>query len=118
MNSVSETLEAARAKIADTKHWTKRALARPSKYSIREVYPDEAKAGAWCALGAIKAVDGEYEQQAIVALARVIEPSRDVSYFVNAQMIVADFNDPEHRAHKDVLAKFDEAIAQAKARGE
>lgn len=111
MNSVAETLRAARAKIADPDHWTKGYFARPAKRSAVEVEPTDPSAGAWCALGALKAVDGPYEHAAVYLLAEAIEGR--VGAHENH---VWQFNDREGTRHRDILRKFDQAIKLAEAR--
>lgn len=106
--SVADTLRAARALIEDPKHWTKRAYARPSKWATDERAPESLEAGAWCALGALRRIDGPYELSAISALSRVISGG-------TGTIAVWRFNDDPERRHRDILKVFDKAIALAEA---
>lgn len=114
MNSVAETLRAARAKIEDPKHWTKEALARTSRNAKNEVDFNDPKAGAWCALGAISAVDGPFENDAIQVLCRVITGVTVYGASFTPTNIW-EFNDAPRRRHSEILRKFDEAIALAES---
>lgn len=117
LGSVAETLRLARAVIEDSAHWTKGALAKPSKRSndFNSVPVADPHAGAWCAVGAISRVDGPFESAAIIALAQVINPDDVYTCEVSARPVVIDFNDTPGRRHKEILKKFDAAIAAAEA---
>lgn len=106
--NVAETLRAARAVIAEPEHWTKGAFARPSKSSSKEVPVTNPEAGAWCALGALRKVDGPYEWQARATLAKAITNGKSTE-----SEYVWKFNDASRRRHPDILDAFDRAIALA-----
>lgn len=116
VNSVAETLRAAKAKIADPEHWTQGALARPSRRSPLELDADAVGAGAWCAVGAIRAVDGIYELDAIDTLCVAIIGWHVTPIGRMYEGDIIDFNDRRTTRHADVLRKFDEAIALAESR--
>lgn len=75
----------------------------------RPVPSANTEAVKWCPLGAMLRADGPKLQQAADFLEGAIGPS----WYNN----VATFNDAPSTTHADVLAKFDEAIALAKAAG-
>lgn len=100
---VAATLRQARAVIEEPQHWTKGTMARTSKRG-ESVSPDSRTAVVWCALGAIKKVDGPYEEPAIKALAYAI------SGWAVGERHVYIYNDSTVRRHSDVLKKFDQAI--------
>lgn len=110
-SSVVETLKLARAKIEDPKHWTKGALARRSKRGGEEAV-DSDQATVWCALGAIKAVDGPFEDNAIDLLCQAIVGG-SVTGAKLADANISSFNDHPSTKHLDVIRKFDEAIVLA-----
>lgn len=101
--SVAETLRAARAVIEDRERWTQWAIARDSDH--RAVDPQAPSAVRWCMLGAIRRVDGPFEDSAIETLGSVIR-DRDIEAF----------NDREERRHSAVLDAFSRAIAKAEGR--
>lgn len=112
--SVVETLRAARALIEDPSRWIKNDLARKSKHSQFVVWPEDTEAGAWCSVGALRRVDGPFERDAMQVLANAVQGTFGVRYDApNAEIIM--FNDAARRRHKEVLAKYDQAIALAEA---
>lgn len=115
--NVADTLRAARALIEDPKHWTKGALAKPKKRSSDDegMTAQDPRAGAWCAVGAIKRVDGVFEDAALVALAQVLDWSGNAYLYgpAHARDEIVDFNDARIRRHKEVMRAFDKAIALA-----
>lgn len=115
VNSVAETMRAARAKIEDPKHWIKGNYARVEKNNPIAVDVRDPRAQCWCAVGALMSVDGPYMVDAAVVLAEAIigPPIFGPSY---ARDRIVTFNDAAGRRHRDVLRKFDEAIALAESR--
>lgn len=97
MTPVKETLIAARAKIADPKHWTQNYLAHD--ISGRPISPYSPNAVCWCALGAIESVSRGRIGPAVMTLSSVIEGP------------VSQFNDTH--THAEILAAFDRAIEGA-----
>jgi hypothetical protein len=116
--SAAETLRAARALIEDPKHWTKGVYAATSKRSAEwsEVFVGSERAVCWCSLGALRRVDGPHEDAARGLLADAINPQwRTQGEYPYVNEVIYRFNDARHRRHREVLAKFDEAIALAEA---
>lgn len=106
--SLSDTLRQAKALIADPKHWIKGSEAQVNKRDADSwVMPRDPTAGAWCAIGAIKKVDGPYEADALATLTHTI------SGYDSDWSDIGYYNDAPHRRHKHVMAKFDKAIAAA-----
>ena len=100
-----EILKAARAKIADEKHWTKGAEARD--VAGKSVSPQSRKAVCWCSLGALSASAMPYSFAAYSFAALGF-----VQAIMNSQSKgVSRFNDSH--THAEVLAAWDAAIADA-----
>jgi hypothetical protein len=115
-DGVAATLRAARALIADPKHWTKGVLAKPSKHAGYACSPTDERAGAWCAIGALARVDGPYEVEALITLATAGFPDGDtISSAMRARDYIVEFNDDDGRRHRDIMRLFDRAIARAEA---
>lgn len=106
--SVADTLRAARALIADPKHWIKGALAKPSKRSPYGVSPQDWTVTCWCSIGALIAIDGPYEEAAREVLEKAVRLRPRFQW-----AIVEDFNDNRSTRHADVMDAFDKAIALA-----
>lgn len=108
--TVVETLRAAKAVIADPAHWTKGAEARiakrPKRYASK-IQVNDPEAAAWCALGALRKVDGPHELSAVRALAHAIYVDFNQAY---AYWTITNFNDEAERRHREVMAVFDRAI--------
>jgi hypothetical protein len=105
-----DTAAAARAKIANRANWCKGALAKRSYRSQHSVPFYHAEAGAWCAYGAAKAVDGTHEDLAVHLLAHAARPG--VAGLPSIRWIY-DYNDAPGTRHAGVLAMYDRAIALA-----
>lgn len=112
--SVADTLRRARALIAEPDRWVKGVYATsdPTEPEEHEVPLDSPRAVAWCAIGAVRRVDGPYEQLALEALADAIAPDRRWSYTPTTTTIY-QFNDASRRKHTGLLQKFDRAIKAA-----
>lgn len=102
MNTV-EVLEAARELIADPEHWTQGVYAK-SALGL-PIGPSAPGAVCWCAEGAMRKVTGDGPDgpwwDAFLAVSKLTPQG------------LIRWNDD--RTHAEVLAKFDEAIAAAKA---
>jgi len=106
-SSVAETLQRAKALIEDPSRWIKGAFAKPNKNAADWfTHGAHPKAGAWCMLGAVERVDGPFEVEAKRTLAKAISGFEWIDG-------VSEYNDAPHRRHRDVLKKFDKAIALA-----
>lgn len=114
-SNVVETLRAARALIAESKHWTQGGYARRSKRAEGTVGPHDPDAQAWCAVGALKRINGPHQHAAALLLAEAVldQPVFSVG---NAQDRIVHFNDADGRRHRDVVQAFDKAIAKAEGR--
>lgn len=98
-----ELLKAARAKIADPKHWTRYRLARNARGN--EVRPTNKRAVCWCAHGALRAVGIPlYAPEEILLFEAAGELFKLEPYAVNDQ-----------RGHAAILGVYDLAIAKAEA---
>lgn len=100
----AELLRAARAKIADPKHWTQGELARDS--GGRPVGPRNPGAVCWCSMGALEAISFLDAKGALRFLREAVpddELIKSATYF----------ND--ERKHGDVMGLFDRAIQLAEA---
>lgn len=110
-SSVADTLRRAKALIENPNHWIQGqfAIGGADGYSVS---PNSARAKAWCAVGALRRIDGPYERKALHALAVAIQPN--LTSLADTSVII-DLNDSgsSKYAHKIVMAKFDEAIARA-----
>lgn len=121
MPNPREVLIAARALIADPEHWTQSAYAIENTGS--EVYPQESNAYAFCSVGALVRVSGAYLDDDGRMHTNVVydechaDLSRSAqSLFGNGNVVAindGEMSDDPARAHKDVLAMFDKAIADA-----
>ena len=95
-----EILKAARAKIADEKHWTQVASARDSQGI--EVSPVSPKAVSWCSTGALTASAMTFPDAAWNFIwASMKSPPAGMGFY----------NDSH--THAEVLAAWDAAIADA-----
>lgn len=103
--TVVSLLQKAKARIYEEKNWTIQRLA--VNVGGVQIHPTSEGACRWCALGAIISAlpDADTMNSAVSVLNRVIG-TRDPSENLEP---IAYFNDT--RAHSEVLAKFDEAIA-------
>lgn len=101
MNAL-ELLQAAKAKIADPKNWTKTHLARNDKGVPR--MPLDADAVCWCAIGAISSVVSIYNGYAGTAVQRLTA----AVFERGPEITVGVYNDTH--SHADVMSLFDRAI--------
>lgn len=113
VTSVADTLRRAKALISQPGHWTQHSEARTGGGS--SVMPSNPRATRWCAIGAIRRVDGPYEADATQLLAEAVLGKRKMSG--SQYSLISNFNDKAGRLHKTVLAKFDLAIAAAERSG-
>lgn len=98
LDSTKETLIAARDLIKDEARWARGWYARDETGA--NVEADNPKAVAWCAMGALKKVDGPFEWNAVNALATVCSKRPNGSI-----LRTNDFG-----GHTEILACFEEAI--------
>ena len=94
MASVKDNLIAAKALIADPKHWTKGE------------YVDGQ--GCMCASGAIRSVTGETLCKTEIYLDNLVERE---FYHDFGFATIEEFNDDRLTTHADIMALFDRAIA-------
>lgn len=108
INSVAETLLAAKAKIKDKRNWTQ------NTYAIDvNGFPTHPRNGySFCAIGAIKHVNGIYEYRAIELLEYASERKYRRSIIKINDSRTTLFSHP----HKRVLKVYDLAIKMAKER--
>lgn len=110
MKTTKQTLEAARALIADKAHWTQREPARNDKGE--PVSPHNPDAVAFCSVGALIKVTGRAMNAPIT---REFYPEYYAGLTALTLSIhkhsVTGFND-SHK-HEEVLQLFDKAIANA-----
>jgi hypothetical protein len=101
-----EVLKAARALISDPARWCQ------DDYAIddRQVstLPSDSDAGAWCAVGAIRAAAQENNQIVLPAQRVLAKPVTTIE-LVSEEAII-EYNDSH--THAEVLALFDTAIAR------
>ena len=102
-----EILKAAKARIADKKHWCQRTLARTARG--RGVHPCDPEAVSWCAVGAIYSVDGGN-----VLIGLLAEASKSIFGLPVAK--VNNDTDKEY-AHACIMDIYDHAIGQAQYYG-
>ena len=109
-------LVSARALISDRKHWTRRSYSRDVD-GDPTAEPHSGNARSWCALGAAWAVSrvmGVYcYSPAKLELEKAAAASLEL---VTTASSAARLNDT--KAHTDVLAMYDRAIATVRARVE
>jgi hypothetical protein len=109
--SVADVLKAAKAKIAEDRHWTQGASARTAGIGV-SCDPCSSHAVSWCVVGAIQAVvgadirDDEDEDDNTGKAYRILD-----SLVLEGE--ITRFNDRPGRTHADVLAVMDAAIARA-----
>ena len=111
MRSLVEILTAARKRIEDPKHWTKGAFARDAEGNPT-AKTRSSDAVCWCSHGAVLFINeaaGEVSRATGLLNDKVI---------LRGYANVAHFNDDPHTTHADVLALFDAAIEDAKAKGD
>lgn len=107
-NKPSEILIAAKAVIADPKHWTKGAIAKNSDgYST---YVSSETASCWCSVGAYYRVAEAIDETpiAITAFETLTRAATAFGRFLS----VADMNDASD--HATVMSVWDKAIELAK----
>lgn len=95
--------------------WTQNALWRDESGRSHAAYmfssvTDRTKKVSFCALGAIMEIDGSYEREAIVRLAKALPPEFRLPDS-NAKSAITRFNDSPQTSVGDVLAVYDKAIA-------
>lgn len=106
MPSIKQTLEAARAVIADPSHWIQGELARDKDGNT--ISPDHPDACQWCGYGAVAKVTNCDDnlaakvEDALRAAGRSLFPG---------EFFATDINDV--RGHEAVMDVFNEAISQA-----
>ncbi len=94
---IKKILVAARAKIADPKHWTQNQYARDANGCM--VQPEADNACQWCAAGAI--ISAVWDGKTDLYDARKI-----LEHYANSRLTI--YNDTH--SHEDVLALFDRAL--------
>lgn len=100
-----EVLVAARARIADARHWCQLAMARDEFHS--SVHARSRAAVRWCALGAVDSVTEASEADLMRAHNRL----RKASFYLRDEP-VSVYNDAPLRRHAEVLRLFDAAITR------
>ena len=95
-----EVLKAARARIRSRRRWCQGGDAYDKGGEF--VFPHDADAYKWCAAGAVRSIPG-YTKHALKILAEAMEGKYGYA-------AVIKYNDSH--THKEVLAKFDEAIGE------
>jgi hypothetical protein len=119
----SEALAAAKALIGNKKRWIQGYLAaRRIKPDVVKSCPTKSKhAEAFCALGAVKRVNGPAERAATAFLreaATAMLRKRGAHYDDSQLRDIFEINDSEKgRAYASVMAMFKRAIRQAKLAG-
>lgn len=111
MNSL-ETLEAARALIAEPSRWTKGAYARADTGCALEW--DTKVASSYCLIGALKAASGSTGMGYVTAIDILMYMVLGVLANGHSSEILFNWNDDPHRTHTEVLALLDEAIRLVK----
>lgn len=103
MENVKSLLIAAKAVIADPKHWTQGAFARRANNLVADS-ASSSDACQWCAVGALRKVDPSHSDAYADALCLLSDqtPNRG---------LVAVFNDQV--THGQIMEIFDAAISQA-----
>lgn len=104
-----DILKAARAKIADPEHWTQKAFARAADSHCCAV--NEEAACRWCALGAIMAVEPDWNGVEFATACAALDEQAALEIGLDE---FVKFNDL--RTHKEVLELFDAAIASLEAK--
>ena len=94
-----ELLKAAKAKIADPEHWTKRWFARTA--TDAKCMALSVRAVKWCAVGACETVGADYGRA--WSLLRENAPGGSLPAL----------NDAPETTHADIMALFDRAIEAA-----
>lgn len=105
MNTVKETLIAARKLIEKPENWTKGAHARDSEGV--DVWPDDSSSVCFCASGAVRLASSGSALELFIGqkmLEECLPPSLGYDQ-------IPSFNDAPETTHADVLALFDRAIA-------
>lgn len=102
--TVVETLKAARALIAAPEHWVRNSWAMTA--DNRACQPTNPIAVKFCALGALRHVDGEHERNAEWFL-------EDASHTLRPGATVIFINDHPDFGHDQVLRIYDLAIKAA-----
>ena len=105
-----EILIAARAKIEAPERWTQGAFAKTAKRN--KANPNSPRAVCWCILGAVSAVTGDNPNRPDRAISSRLAAATNVDAYNEC---VIEWNDAPERAHAEVLAAFDRAIAAADA---
>jgi hypothetical protein len=122
----SEALQAARQLISDTKRWTRNYLAIRKEDGLKIVCSTKSKnAEAFCALGAVKHVNGPAERSAVsylreAALRHLQSFGAEKESTTLAKNVhIFDVNDGQgkYRGHKNVMKIFVDAIRRAKKDG-
>jgi hypothetical protein len=111
MTTAHQVLKAARALIADPKHWTQGELARDADGNPEDEYQPEAV--CFCSVGALmraaRVVGDDLNEARFGAFTQVGNITLDLR-----GLTIVEFNDAEDTTHADVLAVFDKAIEATK----
>jgi hypothetical protein len=107
--STAELLKAARAKIEKPENWTKGTNARDANGNPTAAYSPAAV--CFCAIGAIHSITMPRTLPNLDARTAMV---RALMHF-HPNCFVSDFNDAPTTTHANVLALFDEAIANEEA---
>ena len=119
---VLAVLRASRARIATADRWTQLWWARATPHFLRSplldreewssrsnrTTPSDRSAVCWCARGAIRAVMAEMGMQIDATFEAMVAAEMGFASAVE----LAAWNDARERTHAEVLARFDQAIAE------
>lgn len=111
--SLVDDLKAARAVIADPKHWIKGAMAKPNRTSPLKLRVGHHKATCFCAVGALARAIPRQTSMDKIRFSLAVHYLKEAIDHKGYGRNIAAFNDRPGIGHTKVLKAFDLAIAFA-----